>query len=193
MDTFKCDIKQAGGRRQFGFTLIELMITIAIMAILVAIALPEYQNYTIRGRVAEGLGLAASAKLNVADIASAGVFDGSSGYGAGYGTLGVTTPDTDNVKTISIDAKTGIITIAYQPTAGGDAVDENEGIVLLVPTTAGKAGQDRLPDATGAFAPSTGDIQWTCVAGSSSIPASVTGYMGKDPTLAAQYVPPTCK
>ena len=52
-----------------GFTLIELMIVIAIIAILVAIALPQYQNYTIRTKNGECLSLAAAAKVAVAETA----------------------------------------------------------------------------------------------------------------------------
>ena len=62
-------------RKQKGFTLIELMIVIAIIGILAAIALPAYQDYTIRTKVSEGLSLAAAAKLAVAETAqSQGIF-----------------------------------------------------------------------------------------------------------------------
>ncbi|MBE8215873.1 MAG: prepilin-type N-terminal cleavage/methylation domain-containing protein [Endozoicomonadaceae bacterium] len=58
-----------------GFTLIELMIVVAIMGILVAIALPAYQDYTKRAHVTEGLNLASNAKIAIAEYySSEGVF-----------------------------------------------------------------------------------------------------------------------
>src|SRR3954469_6049751 len=54
-------------KMQKGFTLIELMIVVAIIGILAAIALPAYQDYTVRTKVTEGLNLAAAAKLAVAE------------------------------------------------------------------------------------------------------------------------------
>lgn len=54
-------------KTQQGFTLIELMIVIAILAILMAIAIPAYQDYTVRAKVSEGINLAGAAKLAVSE------------------------------------------------------------------------------------------------------------------------------
>ena len=58
---------------QKGFTLIELMIVVAIVGILAAIAIPAYQDYTVRARVTEGLSLASAAKVTVSENAMSGL------------------------------------------------------------------------------------------------------------------------
>ena len=55
-------------KAQQGFTLIELMIVVAIIGILAAVAIPAYQDYTIRAKVTEGMGLAAAAKTSVSEF-----------------------------------------------------------------------------------------------------------------------------
>ena len=150
MQEYKRDMKKQGG-----FTLIELMITVAIVAILAAVALPAYQNYTVRARVSEGLSLAASAKLNVADIAAAGI-DSTNGYGAGYGNNGTASPSTSNVDSVAIDASTGAIAINFTQAAGDNAAG-TAGILVLVPTysRAGTTTQGGLDNATLPFSPPT--------------------------------------
>ncbi|MET0195303.1 MAG: pilin, partial [Hyphomicrobiaceae bacterium] len=71
---------------QKGFTLIELMIVVAIIGILAAVALPAYQDYTIRARVTEGLVLGSSLKNVVADNASDGSPNAAGGFFKGIPT-----------------------------------------------------------------------------------------------------------
>lgn len=113
-------------RNQQGFTLIELMIVIAILAILLAIAIPAYQDYSIRAQASEGLSLAASPKLAVSEtFQSTGSLPGSNSE-AGYNFT-----STSLVDGITIGGN-GVITVSF----GGAAPSEiSSSDLTFTPTT----------------------------------------------------------
>lgn len=101
-------------RRESGFTLIELMIVIAIIAVLAAIALPAYQDYVARAQVAEGMGLSTGAKLAIA------TYYGDRGrFPANNTVAGMALPTSisgRNVRSVTID-DTGTISVAFSSSA----------------------------------------------------------------------------
>lgn len=117
---------------QKGFTLIELMIVIAIIAILAAIAVPQYQNYTKRSKVTEGLALADAAKLAVSETYETTGTWPTAGSAAGYKTA-----NTTYVSSLGVSGN-GVLTITYQHISAGDIDGKT---IILTPSDNGTAVQ----------------------------------------------------
>ena len=117
-------------KKHQGFTLIELMIVIAILGILIAIALPAYQDYAIRAKMSEGLAQAAPAKLAVAETASdRGSLAAVTSTNVGYSFPG----DTDYVDDVVITSATGVITVTTKATGA----DPSNATLTLTPSAIG--------------------------------------------------------
>ena len=154
---------------QKGFTLIELMIVIAIIGILAAIAIPAYQDYTIRAQVTEGLNLASDLKAGVGEVyAQTGTFTG-----IGLAQVGVSGANTKSGKYVTgIDVVNGIITITY----GGLQANA-------------KIGGDTLSLSPGSN--DNGDVVWVC--GNKGAPIGVTVAATGATSLFDKYMPANCR
>jgi type IV pilus assembly protein PilA len=138
---------------QKGFTLIELMIVVAIIGILAAIAIPAYQDYTIRAQVSEGMNLAAAAKAAVAETF---LNTGEAPLDRTEAGMSTNATDTNGKYVTSVAVENGIIEIQY----GFDANAAITGETLqLVPHV--------TPD---------GSVAWQC--GGANAPSGASGPMG---------------
>ena len=133
-------------KKQQGFTLIELMIVVAIIGILAAIAIPAYQDYTIRAQVSEGLNLAGGAKAAVTEYTQdRGTFPGDNSTAG----LSISSEIVGKyVGGVQVGGS-GVITVTYSATAPREAhalIDTST--LTLTPTT------------------NAGSIEWDCTSGS---------------------------
>ena len=134
-------------KQQKGFTLIELMIVIAIIGILAAIAIPAYQDYIVRTKISEGLNMAGAAKLAVAETYdSTGLMapdNGDAGLPAGTSITGT------YVTSITVGNTTaGVISILYNSSVGGNPTANGTTMTLTPSTSEGSM----MWDCTGTMA-----------------------------------------
>ena len=152
---------------QKGFTLIELMIVIAIIGILAAIAIPAYQNYTIRSQVTEGLTLADGWKTAIAE------YYANTGNWPAQGNLTGTSVSTGKYESGVTVITGGVVEITY----GGQANSKLSGEIL-----------DIVP-----YTNANGDVLWRC--GKATAPSG-TGVSAATSTnnsnVSAQFLPTSC-
>lgn len=157
---------------QKGFTLIELMIVVAIIGILAAIAIPAYQDYTIRSQVTEGLTLAGAAKAAVAESYSQTGLAPTNRQAAGMSNLAT---DTSGKYVSQVNVNGGTIEITYGNEANAKITAGGANLLTLIPYTTGDS-----------------SVAWKCGQANAPVNTTVLG-TATATTVDVRYLPKACR
>ncbi|QJP11467.1 pilin [Pseudomonas multiresinivorans] len=182
-------------KAQKGFTLIELMIVVAIIGILAAVALPAYQDYTIRGRVVEGINLAGAAKSLIGDSSAteAEVIAAATAFNAQSGGVGARSKYVNSVQIIAAAGATlGEVTVTFNDTNLGN-VGVATPTLRYTPFIDTGAARVLLGTNFAATPPARGNIDWACSSTTNAV-ATARGFAGMTlGSLPAQFAPSECR